>query len=140
MGKINYVRVLLGGLLAGLIINISEYILNEPILGADWQAALQARNLPEFGSAAIAWFIVLGFVLGILGVWIYAAIRPRFNPGPKTALCAGATVWALAYAYPTVGFGVMEFFPAKIIWWGLIWGLIELLVATVAGAWLYKEA
>ncbi len=33
MGKINMARVILGGLLAGLIINVGEFVLNEPILG-----------------------------------------------------------------------------------------------------------
>ena len=33
MGKINFMRVLLGGLLAGVVINIGEGVLNEAILG-----------------------------------------------------------------------------------------------------------
>ena len=140
MGKINYARVLLGGLLAGLIINISEYILNEPILGTDWKAAMESLGRPPIAGGDITWFVILGFVLGILCVWVYAAIRPRFNPGPKTAVCAGITVWALAYAYPSIGFGVIGLFPAKLIWWGVIWGLFELPIATLIGAWQYKEA
>lgn len=140
MGKINMVKVLVGGVLAGLVISIGEYILNETILGADWQAAMQALNKPAFSGSQIAWFLVLGFLLGILAVWTYAAIRPRFGAGPKTAVCAGLIVWALAYAYPTLGWAVLDFFPAKLIWTPLIWGLVELPVATVAGAWLYKES
>ena len=35
MGKINMTRVILGGLLAGLVINIGEFILNDTILGED---------------------------------------------------------------------------------------------------------
>jgi hypothetical protein len=139
MGKINYARVLICGLLSGLIINISEFILNEPILGEDWRAAMEALNRPAFESGDVTWFVILGFVLGILCIWVYAAIRPRFNPGPKTAICAGITVWALAYAYPSIGFGVIGLFPAKLIYWGIIWGLFELCIATLIGAWLYKE-
>jgi hypothetical protein len=33
MGKINYGRVVIGGLLAGLIISVAEYVLNEIVLG-----------------------------------------------------------------------------------------------------------
>jgi hypothetical protein len=33
----------------------------------------------------------------------------------------------------------MELFPASLIIIGLIWGLIELPIAAVVGAWLYKE-
>jgi hypothetical protein len=38
-------KVVIGGLAAGLIINIGETILNIPLLGAEMAQALQARNL-----------------------------------------------------------------------------------------------
>ena len=34
MGKINWARVLLGGLIAGLVINIFEYVTNGVVLAA----------------------------------------------------------------------------------------------------------
>jgi len=40
MGKINWARVLLGGLLAGFIINIFEYVTNGVVLAANWDAAM----------------------------------------------------------------------------------------------------
>jgi hypothetical protein len=44
-----------------------------------------------------AWsFVLWGFLVGIFAVWLYAAIRPRYGDGPKTALCAGAVVWVWA--------------------------------------------
>ena len=43
MGRINIKGVVFGGLLAGLIINISETILNIPVLGADLEAGLKPR-------------------------------------------------------------------------------------------------
>jgi hypothetical protein len=42
MGKINWERVLLGGLLAGFIINIFEYVTNGVVLAANWDAAMKA--------------------------------------------------------------------------------------------------
>jgi hypothetical protein len=30
-------------------------------------------------------------------------------------------------------------FPQKVLMTGLVWGLVELIIATMAGAWLYKE-
>src|SRR5207249_3963498 len=42
-------------------------------------------------------FLAWGFLVGIFAVWLYAAIRPRYGAGPKTALCAGAAVWGLGY-------------------------------------------
>jgi hypothetical protein len=139
VASINTRGLVVGGLVAGLIINLSEFILNGPVLGADMMAALTARNLPPIGGSAIAVFVALGFVLGVLLVWLYAAIRPRFGPGPKTAAIAGVLVWFLAYFWSTVGFGMMGVFPSRLLVIGLVWGLVELILAALVGGRLYSE-
>lgn len=40
MASINTRGLVVGGLVAGLIINLSEFILNGPVLGADMMALL----------------------------------------------------------------------------------------------------
>lgn len=140
MARINTRGVVVGGLVAGLIINVSEYILNEPVLGARMAAELTAHNLPPIGGNAIAVFVILGFVLGLVLVWLYAAIRPRFGAGPKTAAIAGGLVWFLDYFYGAVGFGALGLFPTNLIIIALVWGLIELIVAALVGGRLYSEA
>ena len=89
MGKINMGRVVLGGLLAGLILNIGEYLINEVILGKQYSDALAAlnRSFPMSAGSAV-FYILLFFALGVFTVWIYAAIRPRYGAGPMTAICA----------------------------------------------------
>lgn len=140
MGKINFARVILGGLLAGLVINIGEYLLNEPILGEQWRAVMVSLNRPIVGGSQIAVFVILGFVLGIAMVWLYAAIRPRFGPGPKTAICAGLFIWFLVYLYASIIQHTLALFPDRLLLISTIWGLVELSIAAVAGAWLYTEA
>ena len=139
MGKINYGRVVLGGLVAGLIINAGEMILNAWILMKDWEEAMKALNRPDMGGSGIAVMVALCFGLGILLTWVYAAIRPRFGAGPKTAICAGLTVWVLAYAWTSLSGMVMDVFPARLLVIGMIWGLFELPISALAGAWLYRE-
>jgi hypothetical protein len=138
MGRINWGRVLLGGLAAGLVINVSEAILNGVVARDAFAEAMKALNLdPEAGSLAV-WF-VYGFAIGILAIWLYAAIRPRFGPGPKTALMAGVFVWILAYLFPTIAQLNMGMLPTGLAWLGLNWGLVEVLIATLLGAWIYRE-
>lgn len=139
MASINTRKVVLGGVLAGLIINISEYILNEPVLGAEVAQIMAAHNLPQMGGAAIALFLIFGFALGLVLVWLYAAIRPRFGPGPKTAAIAGVAVWFLAYVTSTLNLGAIGLLPLRLLFIGLVWGLIELLAAALVGGWLYSE-
>jgi hypothetical protein len=139
MSRINMQRVILGGIAAGVVINVGESILNLVVLGADMEAAMARLNLPPIGGQAIGVFVFMGFVVGILTTWLYAAIRPRFGPGPKTAMCAGAIVWFFAYFYSGLGMVVMGMFTARLMTIAVAWGLVEILVAAVVGAALYKE-
>jgi hypothetical protein len=139
MGRINVARVLLGGLLAGLIINAGEFVASL-IFAESMELALRELNLQPPGSGAIAVFFVIGFVMGIAGVWLYASMRPRFGPGPKTAVLTGLAVWLLGYFIPLVGDALMGLFDPGLLVIPMIWGLVEVIVAVVAGAWVYQEA
>lgn len=142
----NWGRIIGGGLLAGLIMNISEFVLHAVVLRADGEAVVadlnqRGYNLPKDGGPnALMLLLGITFVLGVLAVWTYAAIRPRFGAGPSTAICAGLAVWAMSYLYAAVyvyaGFPI---FPAKITLLPAVWTLVEMPVATLAGAWVYKE-
>jgi hypothetical protein len=140
MGKINVGRVILGGLLAGLVINVGESILNLVVAAERMELAYRELGLQSPGGGAIGVFIVLGFVLGILVVWLYAAIRPRFGASAKTGIMAGFFVWLFAWLWPGIVDGLMGLFDADLIVFGVVWGLFEILAAAVAGAWLYRES
>jgi hypothetical protein len=118
---------------------VSETILNVPVLGEEMEAALARRNLPAVGGSAIAMFVVMSFALGVVLVWLYAAIRPRFGPGPRTAAIAGLATWFLAYFYSSLAMGAMGLFGPGLLTVSALWGLVELLVAAQVGGWLYSE-
>ena len=88
----------------------------------------------------IIWFVIISFGFGFMLVWTYAAIRPRMGPGVKTAACAATLCWGLGYLYPNLFFYVMNLFPRNIIILTTIWGLAEVVIAGIAGAWVYTEA
>ena len=139
MGKINVARVILGGLLAGLVMNISQFILNMYVVADESAAMMDRLGLPQFGTNQIAVFIAMTFVLGIVVVFTYAAMRPRFGAGAKTAIIAGVTLWLVSvYAYAADV--VMGIAPATLAVLAIVWTLVEAAVAAVAGAWVYKES
>ena len=86
MGQVAIGRVIAGGLLAGLIINASQFVFNMFVVGPQLDEAMKAMNLPPIGGQAIGVFVVLCFGIGIVAVWLYAAVRPRFGPGVATAV------------------------------------------------------
>lgn len=140
MKGINFGRVILGGIVAGIFINISEFVLNEKVLKSDWDAALKAIGKSMTGDSAIVVWIFYGFALGIVAVWLYAAIRPRYGAGAGTAVRAGIAVWFFESLLPNVAQLNLHLFPNHIALTSVAWGLVELIIATVLGAWLYREA
>ena len=143
MGRINWGRVFLGGLLAGVVINVGEFLFHA-VLFKD-QVAEMMRALGKdpatvmTGGAVVIWNI-LGFLAGIGAVWGYAAIRPRFGAGAKTAMIAGIAVWYFSRFLGAIGEMNMGMASQKMIMTGLVWGLVEIVIATIAGGWAYKEA
>ena len=139
MNKINVGRVLLGGLLAGLVISIGNFLLNRVWLRDAMNVEFARLNLPEPGNDLIAKAVVLTFILGIAIVYLYAAIRPRFGAGAKTAIYAGLIAWFFAFLYTRVLLGMVLGMPVDLIVKGTVFGLIVYAIGAIAGAWLYKE-
>ena len=139
MNAINMKRVLIGGLAAGVVINLGEFLLNDLILKDMWEEALQEWNRQIAYENSIFSFVVSSTILGIVLVWIYAGIRPRFGAGPRTALTAGMIVWFLSFAYGSIGWMAMDLFPKAIFIYSVFWGAIEIAIASLLGAWIYKE-
>lgn len=139
MSGINYARVLLGGLLAGLVINISEFVLNGVILMDEYTAAMETYNLTE-ASWAMVGYIVSAFILGFVVAWLYAAIRPRLGMGWKTGATAGVVLWLGAIVVPSIWFNAMGMsYGAGLMVLSIVWGMVELALAGVAAGWVYRE-
>ena len=134
MGKINYGRVVLGGVVAGVVLLLMDFV-GMQIIGFDWEAWAVERNLT---MPPMATWIVMDVLYGILLVWLYAAIRPRFGPGVRTAVMAAVWGWiffSITQWAPTA----MGLWPMNTYWMMAAWGLVQLTAAVVAGAWVYKE-
>ena len=123
MSKVNWSRVLGCGLLAGVVwIILGSGV--TALLGRNF-AALPNNNLSKPTPGFLVFNAVLDLLEGISIMWLYAAIRPRYGPGVKTAVIPpGRTVSTL-----TLGIAADE----------VIGTLPALIVATLAGAKFYKE-
>jgi hypothetical protein len=140
MGKINLGRVILGGIVAGIVIDLFEGVLNGVVLRQQWADVITGLGKsPTLSMKQIIAFNVWGFATGIVIVWLYAAIRPRFGAGPKTAVCAGLIVWATAYGLGIAGPVFLHMFPVGLTALALAGQVVETGLAAVAGAAVYKE-
>ncbi len=139
MNKINFGRVLLGGIVAGFVLNVGEVVLNGILLRARMLADMERMNLmpPGMGFGVLA--VGLTFIFGILAVLLYAMVRSRLGPGPKTALTIALILWFCLYAYCGTINMMLISVPPKIILMIMAWGLVEYPLGILAGAALYKE-
>jgi len=138
----NTKRILVGGLVAAVVIGVTETLLWGVVL-ADAMSAAQAEN----GLTEATWggslFLVTTIVLGLMLAWLYAVMRARFGPGPVTALKAGAFLWVATWVIYYVwlapsGRGLL-FLQPSLTTLALAWELAGVVLAALAAGWIYRE-
>ena len=142
MSSINTGKVIAGGLLAGVVFNILDFANNYLVVGADFRANATRLGLDPAvaeSPAGIATWVVIDFLIGILVVWTYAAIRPRFGAGVKTAIYAGLVPYL---GITLVIFGLTQggLFPMALFVKMSLISLVITSAGAVAGAWAYRES
>jgi hypothetical protein len=140
MGRINIGRLILGGLVAGLVADALGYLVDGVILRERWSDGMILLGHPQFSTMQWVWFNLAGLLGGLVAMWIYVGIRPRFGAGPLTAASAGLAVWLLTSAIPNFQFmGVLGLFEHHLTIFTTLGALVEIVVGTVLGAALYAE-
>jgi hypothetical protein len=139
--SINTGKVVVGGLVAGFIMNAVDFVVNGVLLGSRWEAAAIARNIDvaAVGARSLIGWIASDFALGVAILGIYAGIRPRFGPGPKTAAIASLAVWTIAH----VAYGSMWFtglYSPRLVGAAALGSLVGSLAGGYAGCRIYQEA
>ena len=138
MGRINVKGVIVGGLVAGLVLNIIDFLVWGVWLKDDMAAMMQNTGKGPIDNL-IPLFVILDFLFGIALVYLYSAIRPRFGAGPGTAVKAGLFVWVLVGLLHAIGEAPMGLMPQRLYTIGALVALVAFLVAAVAGARFYRE-
>ena len=140
MGKINVGRLILGGIVAGIVNDILGFGVDGWLLAERWDMAMKMLGKGPLSSSELILYNVIGFATGFVAVWVYVAIRPRFGSGVKTAIYAGIAAWVLGSLLPNAGFMYASgLFPRHLTLYTTLGAVVEITVATIIGAWLYKE-
>jgi len=138
MGNINWGRVLLCGLVTGVVWGaVATPVLL--LIGQDFLAAIPVGNpFSPLQARLVAFYGLLWFVMGVWMMWLYAAIRPRYGPGPKTAAIAGLATAVFGILADAVWVS-MGFASPAVVAAPIAAAVPILIIAAIAGAWLYKE-
>lgn len=135
LGAREWLRVLLCGLVAGGVWTLLSVILLAA-LGGEFLAALR-RLGPASPSGGVPFTLLANFGAGIWAMWLYAAIRTRFGPGPWTALRAGCAWWFLQTLQSAKWLSLVDVRAGA----GVLAAatLPAMIVAVLAGAWAYDR-
>jgi hypothetical protein len=136
MSKINWWRVLGCGLLAGIVWIILGSLVTS-LLGREF-AALPNNHLRAPTPSFLVVNVVLDLLEGISILWLYAAIRPLYGPGAKTAGTA-AFAWWFIVSLGDVTWCSFGFFPPHTVVPLMIGTLPAIILATLAGARFYRD-
>jgi hypothetical protein len=141
VSRINTGRLILGALVAGVVLNAADVLIQVVLMAEESQVMRQRLNLnPEAveGTSTMVSFIVANFIMGFILLLTYVGFRPRFGPGPMTATLA-ALVLFFSIAPVLFGFMMMGIFAPNAYVKSTLLYFVTFIAAAFAGASLYKE-
>jgi hypothetical protein len=121
------------------VANALDFVINEYLMAEEGADMAQRLNLSQatLKSSLMTW-VAVDFIWGMLLVFAYAAFRPRFGPGPKTAALSGFTLW-FAVCIMFGGLTSMGIFTLPGFMKASALTLFSALAASLAGAAIYRE-
>ena len=139
MSGINVGRWIGSGVAAGMFIWVAEGAASLIYMDAV-EAALAAHGLAmEMNGTTLALTVMVSLLAGLVLMFFYAAARPRFGPGPTSAVKVAVALWCGGILISLIGYGMVGLYPPWIL---LLWafvGLAELVLAGLIGGWIYRE-
>ena len=140
MGQINYARVAAGTIVAGAFYFLADALIHGGLLAAGHMAAIAAAGGSQRQDpTSYAYFVAFDVGKGLVAVLLYAAARPRFGAGVKTAMRAGVLAWFATEALPQISAMPFPFYEKAFYWEWIALEIIPMTAGAVLGAWVYKE-
>ena len=142
MGSINRQKVIVGGLVAGIVLIVLDYVSGSfifaPYITGHADALNAAVTATMNSKRAMVGGMATDLVLGWATAWLYAAIRPRMGAGAKTAMCAGFFVWVI-FALAMGSYYLNRLASIEFMCVAAIVMLVELLIASYVAGMMYAE-
>ena len=142
MTQINFGRLFIGGLIASILLFLSDGFLHEQVFKQYWEYLYQGLGAkpPESSHAmAMVYFFIFELGRGFGAIFIYALMRPFHGPGPKTAVFAAIAAWLAFSVTGPAEFIPLGFYGRRL--WVMVAAaqLVTSIVANLIAAWIYRD-
>jgi len=107
-------------------------------VGGAFNAAVPGNKIFAPSAGLASFLLAVNLAGGVWAMWLYAAIRPRYGAGAKTAFIAGLSWWIVS-TLADATWGSFRLVPISALVPLSLVSLPELVIASLVGAWLYKE-
>jgi len=139
VGGINSGRWLAGGIAAAVTTFLLEGVFSQFYMEGMERALADLGLTMDMSGLNWVLAILVNLILGLALVFFYAAARPRFGAGPMTAVKVAVAFWFGGNLIFLIGYNMGGFYPPDLlVMWGIM-GLIQMILATLVGGWVYKE-
>ncbi len=139
MGNVNFGRLMLSAIVAGVIYFVCDGTIHGALLGQYHMAAVKAVNPnPTADNTAYIYFALFDLGKGLVAMLIYVSARVPCGAGPKTAAIAGLIAWLATEVLPSIEWMPFPFYDKSFFVKVIALELLPMVLGAVLGAWLYK--
>jgi len=142
MTDINWSRLVIGGLIASILLFLSDGFLHENVFKQYWEYLYYGLGTvpPQSSHASsLVYFFIFELGRGFGAIFIYVLMRPFHGPGPKTAIFAAIAAWLAFSVTAPAEFIPLGFYGRRM--WILIAGaqLVTSVITNMLVAAIYKD-
>lgn len=131
-----WTRFVVSSGVAGVIINVIEWVAHRVWLDARWNAAFAALGkTPSFWST----FVVANFMVGVVSIWSYRWLAGVYGSTALTALKTALAMWIIFWIIPIAGLQPFNLFPNYLLASVIAVGLLDAAVGILPAITLYER-
>ena len=124
----NWTRILLGGLAAGIVMTIADFVMHGMIMAPTYMRYTEVFSQTQ---ANPAWFMLIGICIALTAALMFGKTRASWAPGWKGGLTFGFFLGLVGFFPGFYNVLVIDGFPYHLVW---CWGGITMIDSLIAGA------
>ena len=139
--KLSIPRIVLGGIITGVVLFICSGIVNGTILSQDyknWSDEMGNLIHPLSFSFSLGLWLIMSATQGVVSIWVYAGISRIYGVGMKSVLITGFLIWIVSKLAVAIDLTALGVLTPRIVLGQLIGSLVAILLGIYLGSRFYR--